>query len=135
MSESFHFLDYSVEFFDQLPEQHRYRGKFVQLKHVTDGEFIIFSPLAICSYHAQIVERFCLKREPQWEFEMNPKGDDGQCLEEGVSIEGGGFYEIIVEKKRLNLGGASQAYGPYNNYGLDEKLKTLDQFKDYVIFC
>jgi hypothetical protein len=135
MNSDFHFLDFSNAVREQLPEGQCYKGKFVQIKHEEIGEFIVFSPIALCAYHAQIVERFCGMQEPEWGFEMNAKGDDGDCLEAGVTFIGGGFYEIYKDKKRLNLGGVSQAYGSYLNIGLDEKLKTIDQFKDFAVFC
>jgi hypothetical protein len=135
MEVEFTFINFCEEVKDQLPESQLNKGKFVQIRHENEGEYVIFSPLALCAYHAQIVERFCHLQKPNWSFEMNNKGDDGDLLEVGVSFIGGGFFEIFEDRKRLNLSGVSQAYGRYEGYGLDLKLKSTEQFSDYSIFC
>lgn len=135
MSVNFHFFDLSVGRCDHLPVNQKSKGKFVQLQHKEDGEYIIFSPLVLCGFHAQIINLFSSLQDPIWAFELNSKEDDGELYEDDIEIIGGGYYEVFEDKQRLNLSGSSQAYGVYNNYGLDERLKQVEQFKDYSIFC
>lgn len=110
-------------------------GKFVQLSHESQGDFIIFAPLNKCTFHAQIVELFCKQQSPPWAYEMNSKGDDGTLYEDSATILGGGYLEIHFDKKRLKFSGSSKAFGAYSPFGLNEKMSLLDRFKDYKIFC
>lgn len=130
------FLDLGEIFADQLEENaNPLKGKFVQLRHDELGEFIIFAPLELCPYHAQIVDRFAQQQTPQWAFELNVKKDDGQLYEDKAQIVGGGYFEILQDRSRLNLSGHSLAFGDYEAYGLPEKLQQVERFKSYKVFC
>ena len=111
------------------------RGKFVQLLHQEQGEIIVFAPLSVCSFHAQIVMLYCNTQNPPWSFEINDRGDDGTLQEVAVQIVGGGYFDHFIDKRRLCLSGSSKAYGSYNPIGLPEKLLGLERFQSYKIIC
>lgn len=111
------------------------KGKFVQIVHEEDGYYLIFSPTSICTYHAQIVNLFCKEHLTHWYFDINEKQDHGQLQVEKATIVGGGYYEIFSEARRLNLHGASLAFGDYEVLGLEEKINSIPRFLNYKVFC
>ena len=129
------FLDLGELHAGDLSECERSKGKFVQVRHQEFGEFIIFAPPSLCTFHAQIMELFCLQQRPAWAFEINEKRDDGALYEENAEIVGGGHFEVYENKKRLNLSGASLAFGDYEPYLLDQKLQNIPRFDGFRIFC
>jgi hypothetical protein len=110
-------------------------GKFVQIQHEELGEFLVFAPLQLCSFHARIIDLFSQLQTPQWAFELNLKKDDGTLHEEHAHIVGGGYFDILTDRKRINLSGQSLAFGDYEAYGLPEKMSSIERFSDYKIFC
>ena len=110
-------------------------GKFVQLRHEEQGEFIVFACKEVCMFHAQIVDMFCGLQKPSWAFELNLKKDNGLLYESKAKIVGGGYFEIVEARSRINLSGNSLAYGDYDAYGLEEKLRIIERFKGYRVFC
>jgi len=120
---------------EKIPEANINKGKFVQLKHFELGDYMIMAPKELCTFHAEIVNLFCHTIQPNWSFSLNSKSDHGVLNEEQAVIIGGGFYEILDAQKRLNLSGASLAFGDYEAYGFEQKIQALDRFKDFTIFC
>ena len=136
MNSTITFIDLGLVFREKLnPHVSFNNGKFVQLQHKELGEFIVFAPLELCSFHAQIVDCFSQLQTPHWAFELNLKKDDGVLHEEHAKIIGGGYFEILDDRKRLNLSGHSLAFGDYEAYGLPEKMAKVDRFSEYKIFC
>lgn len=109
-------------------------GKFVQFRHQEEGEHIVFAPKELCVYHAEIANLFCSMNERQWAFSLSPKNDDGEMFEDNVEIIGGGYYELIEERRRLNLEGQSLAFGVYNAFGLGDRLLTIPRFSGFKVF-
>jgi len=130
-----HFYHLGEIYQDRIPNANISKGKFVQIRHSALGEFLLLAPSELCTFHAQIVDLFSHTIAPNWCFKLNQKSDDGTLHEENARIIGGGYYEILPEQKRLNLGGVSLAFGDYEAYGIEQKLKKLDRFKEYRIFC
>ena len=130
------FLDLGLLYESQLSQSSNLNvGKFVQLRHEDYGEFIVFACKELCLFHAQIVDMFCAIQKPIWAFELNIKKDNGLLYENKAKIVGGGYFEIVETRSRLNLSGNSLAYGDYEAYGLEEKLRSIERFKGYRIFC
>jgi hypothetical protein len=129
------FLDLGQTYKNQLGNSNLNQGKFVQIRHETQGEFIIFACKELCIFHAQIVDLFCSIQSPAWAFDLNIKKDHGVLYEEKARIVGGGYFEIIEARSRVNLSGNSLAYGDYEAYGLEEKLRSVERFKNYRVFC
>jgi hypothetical protein len=136
MTPAMTFIDLGQVFKEELNSQASIdQGKFVQITHDDLGEFVIFAPLELCPFHAQIVDRFSKLQTPLWSFELNLKKDDGTLHEERARIIGGGYFEVLPDRKRLNLNGHSLAFGDYEAFGLPEKMATVQRFADYKIFC
>ena len=96
---------------------------------------MLMAPKELCTFHAQIVDLFCSSIQPNWAFQLNSKSDNGTMYENEATIIGGGFYEILEDQRRLTLSGASLAFGDYEAYGFENKLKELERFKNFRIFC
>ena len=109
-------------------------GKFVQIRHGDEVEHIVFAPKELCVFHAEIISLFCSIQAPAWAFSLSPKNDDGTLHEENATIIGGGFFELLEDRRRLNLEGQSQAYGDYESFGLGDRLKDLPRFSGFKIF-
>lgn len=132
----FQFINLNETFADHLPLGHQgNQGKFIQLRHEERGEIIVFASRELCTFHAQIMSYFCQDQSPQWAFDLNPKQDNGDLYEDQVQIIGGGYLEILDDRKRLNLSGQSMAFGDYDGYDLDKKLVSTERFKGYRVFC
>ena len=130
------FLDLGLLHQEQLgPNCNLSQGKFVQIRHEEEGEFIIFACKELCIFHAQIVDLFCILQKPHWLFEINVKKDNGLLHDTKAKIIGGGYFDIIDVRLRINLSGNSLAYGDYEAYGLEEKLRSVERFKNYRVFC
>lgn len=130
-----HFYHFGEIYQSRIPESDISKGKFVQIVHQSQGTFMLLAPKELCTFHAEIVNLFCETIEPNWAFELNSKSDNGILYEPEAKIIGGGFYEILEDQKRLNLGGASLAFGDYEAYGFDQQLAELERFQGYKIFC
>lgn len=129
------FFHFGEQYRDRLdPHVNIHLGKFVQIRHDSLGEFIIFAPKELCVYHAEIVNLFCSIQDPPWGFSLSPKSDDGTIEEEGVTVIGGGYYELMEDRRRLNLEGQSLAFGVYDAFGLGERLRGLPRFSEFKIF-
>jgi hypothetical protein len=130
-----HFTHLGEIFKDRLEEHvNIHIGKFVQIRHQDLGEFIVFAPKELCVFHAEIVDLFCSLQEPAWAFSLSPKNDDGTLYEEKGEVVGGGYYELLNERRRLNLEGQSLAFGDYDNFGLGDRLRGLSRFSEFKIF-
>jgi hypothetical protein len=131
----FQLIDYSEYYFQELsgePIPESRGGKFVQLKNQdNDTEIIVLSPAKLSKYHANIVERFCGLNN------LDGHWDSGKTCYELVdvawSVVGGGKWEINTDKKTLELGSASQAYGSFNSSGLKNKISSVESMKDYLV--
>ena len=106
-------------------------GKFVQL---TDGtrQVIVFSPIKLHPYHANIAEAF-LRQEGITKGSYNSKRDHFNPVNTGWQILGGGTWRVIEKEKQLSMGGASQAYGPFIEEGLREIMESSPAFKGYKV--
>lgn len=120
---------------DKLGNANIHKGKFVQIRHQKMGDYMLMAPKELCTFHAQIIDLFCSTIQPNWSFELNSKSDHGVLYENEAEILGGGFYEILEDQQRLNLSGASLAFGDYEAYGFEHQLKELERFQNFRIFC
>lgn len=107
------------------------RGKFVQMTHGGDAEYIIFSPKELSAYHADIVERFCGERGIAGKYDRDKK--KFLILDPGWSVSGGGKFEIDRPGRRIHLYDNSMAYGRFVAEGLREKIETAEGFKNFDV--
>ncbi len=122
--------DNSAQFYrDAMPEERG--GKFVQL---TDGKLqaVVFSPMKLHPYHANIAEAF-LRSQGIFKGSYNAKRDHFYPHSTGWRILGGGIWSLSEKKGELRLEGASQAYGPFVPNGLDKAVGSSEAFKGYKV--
>jgi hypothetical protein len=105
-------------------------GKFVQLRS-PDCEFIVFAPAQMCKYHSDIVLKFAALHDI--DVAKNGKGDATGFVDPGWRILGGGKAAINTTRRKLSLGGSSQAFGPFEDRGIAARLGSLKQFEGFSI--
>ncbi|MBA4373341.1 MAG: hypothetical protein C0402_10845 [Thermodesulfovibrio sp.] len=128
-------IDYSEYYFAELAGElvpANRGGKFVQIRdRGSDREYVVLSPAKLSLYHANIVERFCGLRELDGHW--NSGKTAYEIVDPSWHIVGGGRWVIDSEKKTLELGSSSQAYGRFDLVGLEERLRTLDTLQGYMV--
>jgi hypothetical protein len=130
---SFKLIDYSEHYFlklagEPIPESRE--GKFVQIRH-GDKEYLVLSPSKLSKYHANIVERFCESNgiDGYW----NSGKTSYQIVDDSWSVVGGGRWVMNSNKKTLDLGSSSQAYGRFDSASLKTKILSLKAMKGYIV--
>jgi len=126
-----HFIDLSHESQECAtgnapPPSHE--GKFVQIRNDTD-EYLVFAPKGLCKYHSHIVETFASLQNI--DIRENDKGDTVYFVDSMWEIVGGGKMKIDRNNRSIELGGLSQAYGPFDTAGLKSRLTP--SFEGYTI--
>ena len=111
-----------------MPEKRT--GKFVQMRR-GDTEYIVFSPRGFDSFHANIVERFCVEEGIKGSYDSKRK----RFVIHGSSwvIVGGGKFDVDRAKKSVRLYDNSMAYGRFEKKGLKEKIVQIEEFKGYEV--
>ena len=105
-------------------------GKFVQIRHGST-EYLVFSPKEFTKYHANIVERFCLDKGIEGGYDSGGKRYD--IADSAWVVDGGGKYEINMNKKTIKLYDNSMAYGKFDIPGLREKILFLPEFYVFTV--
>jgi hypothetical protein len=118
MDMEFRFIDYSYTYYvgRKGPIPSKRGGKFIQLRNAY-YEYVVLAPVEMCSYHANIVERFCWDEQIGGGYTTG-KMDHYALKTAGWRIVGGGFWEMEEDRQWLSLRGASQAYGRFESEGL-----------------
>lgn len=131
----FELIDYSEHYFTEhamKPVPENRGGKFVQIRNEDSGrEYLVLSPAVFSMYHANIVERFCALHglDGHW-----TSGRTSYLIvDDSWQVVGGGRWAINSGEKTLELGSSSQAYGRFDQAGLEKKILSLDAMKGYVI--
>ena len=93
---------------DSAPEE---EGKFVILAKGR-GIHLIFSPVSLTPYHADIVYRY-LQVEGRGEVEA-VSSSGCRILSKGWAVHGGGYYTVQHWLRHLILHGKSTAFGKYD---------------------
>jgi hypothetical protein len=131
------FIDFSGDLPAQKTEEMpRVRtGKFIHVTNTGNGkEYLVFSPLKLDSYHANILSRFC--RHIDISGRWVPPNKRGMFVIDDPDWEvRGGQMKIDDVEKRLFLGGESMAYGPpdFSYKQLKAMLLRLPEFAGYRI--
>ena len=127
------FIDYSPDYFEQLENTTVPKireGKFVRIVK-GEEEYVVFSPKGLCKYHSHIVERFAELRNLA--VSTNQDKETVEFDDTDWRIVGGGKMKIDDAGKTIELGGSSQAYGPFERTGLTERLAELSEFSRYTV--
>lgn len=108
----------------------RLQCKFVV---IADAErlYLVVGPIKEFPYHANLVERFCNGRGILTAWVGKP--DLVDILDSTVRIKGGGLLKIDGNRKAINLGGVSRAYGRFLPEDLDGLLEADPFFAGYDI--
>jgi|Deesub1362A_J573_1020465.scaffolds.fasta_scaffold09760_2 hypothetical protein len=129
-------VDYSEVYYrvitkTAMPEKRS--GKFVQIKNYeTDREYLVLSPKGLSTYHANIVERFCLLNN-KIKGSYNEKRDYFEIHDPEWYVIGGGMWMLDETNKVLELSGTSRGYGKFDPNGLKEKILSLENMSDYTV--
>ena len=126
-------IDYSRDYFEQVenatvPKVRE--GKFVQIAR-GDEEYIVFSPKGHCKYHSHIVDRFAELQNLA--VSTNHDKETVEFDDTDWRIIGGGKMKIDDSGKKIELGGSSQAYGPFERTGLTERLSEMANLEGYSV--
>ena len=105
-------------------------GKFVQIEN-SNIRYLVLSPKEFTKYHANIVERFCMDKGVEGNYDSRKEKFFIQDL--SWKIIGGGKFEHDSNKKTIKLSDNSMAYGKYKREGLRETLSALPEFAGYTI--
>jgi hypothetical protein len=105
-------------------------GKFVQIRK--GGErYLILSPKEFTKYHANIIERFCMDKGIEGQYDA--RREKFTIHDQAWEILGGGKFERDAKKKTIKLYDNSMAYGKFKAEGLKETLTSLPEFAGYEI--
>jgi hypothetical protein len=127
------FIDYTPLFFTTIaktPVPPVVGGKFVQIRN-DETEYLVFSPQEFTKYHAGIVERFCLDKGIEGNYDQERKRYD--VYDQAWSVVGGGKFELDRGRMTIRLFDDSMAYGKFNGEGLSEKILSLPAFTGYAV--
>jgi hypothetical protein len=105
-------------------------GKFVQIEH-TATRYLVFSPLALTKYHANVVEQFC--RDKGLEGAYDRENTRYDIHDEAWSVRGGGKFELNADQKTIKFYGDSMAYGKFDARDLKAALTSLPEFSGFTV--
>ncbi|MBI5847172.1 MAG: hypothetical protein HZB31_04360 [Nitrospirae bacterium] len=131
---NFMLLDLSEVYFIRIqktPVPHKRGGKFVQLRN-SDGEYLVFSPKELSSFHANIVERFCLMQKLKGRY-TSKRMDSYEIDDPEWEVVGGGKWHIDTREKRLVLFDTSGTYGRFDSNKLKDRIKASGNMAGYQI--
>jgi hypothetical protein len=91
----------------------------------------VFGPVTDFPYHANLVERFCIKQGIPSGWVHKP--DLHEIYDADYRIKGGGMMQINQSEKTLKIFGASTAYGRYDRHSLDYLVAHHPFFTGYSV--
>jgi len=127
------FIDYSHLYYKAIAHTEAppvISGKFVQIRNEAT-EYLVFSPKEFTKYHANIVERFCLDKGIEGDYDTESKRY--VITDRAWTVAGGGKYEIDVKRKTIKLYDNSMAYGKFETQGLKKKILSLREFSVFTV--
>ncbi len=105
-------------------------GKFVQIRNESTL-YLVFSPKEFTKYHANIVERFCMDKGIEGNYDPEKKRYD--IYDQAWKVLGGGKFEMDASRKTIKLYDNSMAYGKFDTTGLKETIGALPEFSGFKI--
>lgn len=135
MEGEFHIADFSHLVEGLVESGLPRKGRFVQVRHRAGEEFLALAPEELCRFHAQVLEKFCQSRTPEWPLAVSPRGDSAEPDNKEFWVVGGGYWEMDDPAKTIQLYGTSTCFGPFEAYGLTEKINAIPCYQDYTIIC
>lgn len=107
---------------EQLADQQEVQGKFAQF--IWQGsEYLLFASREEHRFHNQMLAHFFDDHSIayQWPDEQTLEFDTAQ-----ISVTGGGRFRFVRTQGLLELSDNSQAYGRFNEAGLEAKIRSAD---------
>lgn len=130
----FELIDYSAVFYKTIakkPMPEKRGGKFIQIRN-EEAEYLVLSPSVLSSFHANIVERFCLLKGIDGSYTTKRK-DRFEIHDPEWHIIGGGKWSIDDAEKRLVLSDNSGVYGKFDEKGLRKKILDTGKLIGYEV--
>lgn len=127
-------IDYSEVFFRTISKSHipsERGGKFIQIRN-ENTEYLVLSPRELSSFHANIIERFCMLNGLTGEY-TTKKMDEYDITDPDWIIIGGGKWFFNDHEKWIHLFDKSGVYGKFDHTGLRDKILSSENFKEYDI--
>jgi hypothetical protein len=106
------------------------RGKFVQIRN-ENTLYLVFSPAEFTKYHADIVERFCMDKGLEGNYDREAKRFD--IYDHAWDVRGGGKFELDREANTIRLFDNSLAYGKFDAPLLRETMAALPEFSGFTV--
>ncbi len=127
------FLDYTIFYYTSVARTTvppATTGKFVQLRNGNEF-YVVLSPKELTKYHANIVERFCMDRGIEGNYDG--RKEKFFIQDQAWQILGGGKFERNAHQKTIKFSDNSMAYGKFETDGFREALAALPEFAGYSI--
>jgi len=105
-------------------------GKFVLMRH-EKALVLILSPKDFTKYHANIVERFCLDKGLEGNWDAQHKSYS--ILDTAWSVAGGGKLALDATRKTIKFFDDSMAYGKFDASLLRNIIASVPDFQGYAI--
>jgi len=127
---SFRTVDFSsVQYPDGIPAVRQ--GKFLHLVVGGEDELLVLSPYELSTFHAQILERYCVLNGVEGRFIRKP--ELYEVVGADIEIIGGGHWKLDEAQLLLTLFGESTIYGKFGVEGLQRKVQDLLEYENYKI--
>lgn len=104
--------------------------KFVLLSNDSE-HFFVFGPLHKYNYHAQLIEKFCVDRHINSDWQKQP--DIYKIQDSLIKINGGGWLRFDFFQKTLTALGMSTAYGRFDQQIFEQFKKNELIFKNFTV--
>jgi hypothetical protein len=127
------FIDYTPFYYTSLagtPVPPVMTGKFVQIRN-GNTLYLVLSPKDFTKYHANIIERFCMDKCIEGNYEN--EGTRFIIADTEWKVRGGGKFERDMNNKTIKFYDDSMAYGKFEKAGLREHLHSLPEFSGYLV--
>lgn len=92
---------------------------------------LVFGPIAEYPYHASLVEEFCRANLVSSGWERKP--DLYGIYDPRCRILGGGYMELAGNRSAVRFGGASTAYGRYDEAELRRVVENAPYFVEFKV--
>lgn len=99
--------------------------KFSLIESLTEI-WLVFGPLEIYRYHAQLIHKFCSMNNVACSWLKNP--DLVEIHDPDYEIKGGGIIILDDAKKTIEFKGSSTAYGKFDKALLEEFIQNAGEF-------
>lgn len=132
---NFEFIDYSDVYYRIIakkPMPPRRGGKFVQVVNEDlERSCLILSPAELSSFHANIIERFCMLNKIGGAY--NQRKDYFEIGDPDWVVTGGGKWIIDDEERTARFFDKSGGYGSYDKRNAREALCTAKAIAGYLV--